>query len=117
MSVQWIHGRAAIALFLVFLYFSIYAFVRTNSPADIDPDTGKWTVMKRVRNLAYLGCSAVMIGAGLIFLGWFPYEIPRPIFWAEAIFLAAFGVSWLIKSRLILGPQVLDWIARRLGWA
>ena len=114
---QTIHGRAAVALFIVFLYFSIYAFTRTNAPVDLIPGTDKWTVMKRVRNLAYWACSAVMLGAGLIFLGWFPYDIPRPIFWAEAIFLAAFGVSWLIKSRLILGPQVLDWIARRLGWA
>ncbi len=99
-----IHDVAAAALFVVLLYFSAYAFPRKNATSDLDGR--RFTLAKRARNTIYYLSSAVMVAAAVLILvrDLLPFvDVDRPVYWGEAVFLAAFGVSWLVKSRGLWG--------------
>lgn len=98
-SIYILHFLFAMALFSVFIYFSLVLFRKTGS--------GTPTRQKVQRNWVYLCCGWVMIvciatlALGLwLFPQWlFRYQL---IFWLEATALSAFGFSWLVKGGVLL---------------
>ena len=94
------HFYGAIALFLVLLYFTTWAFMRQNAAKDVVD--GKFTKIKLFRNGIYGVCAVVMVAGGVTIL-WGDDWFARPVFVGEAAFLSAFGVSWLVKSRFLWG--------------
>jgi hypothetical protein len=95
-----IHYVCAVALFLSLASIS-FQFTRTKDKALMTPQ-------KKKRNVVYLACGAIMLGAmALVPLFSLPgLEEHRPmtlILVVEAICLGAFGISWLVKGEAILG--------------
>jgi hypothetical protein len=90
-TIRTIHYGSAVSLFVVFILFSIWLFrkssvpLRANRPRD-----------KRWRDHICLACGIAMIvcvlwaASALITHG--------PIFWAEALAIMAFAISWLVKG-------------------
>ena len=94
-----LHWIAALGLFVMFAYFCLVLFPKTNS--DSSP-----TDQKRRRNKVYRMCGAAIVTAilsilavksviwlyGAHFDGW------QPLFWLETVAVVAFGISWLVKG-------------------
>ncbi len=127
---QKYHMWGAGILFASLLYFTIFAFSRTNHPDDriADPNSdsgrGRWTICKWIRNLTYWLFGVIMlIGIAMILpiapelsdqwslrLGRAiaalpptpddPTPYPRPVYHGELLALGAFGLSWLLNGRL-----------------
>jgi len=111
---QFFHFLGALVVLVSLLYFTGFAFRRTNDPKDEDDD-GNWTPAKRARNLIYTACAAAMVVGGALILsamvlseetlaawGDVVWVFRRPVYWGEAAFLVAFGVAWMVKSRFWL---------------
>lgn len=100
--IGYLHAASAAVLFVLLAVFCFVLFTRT------DP-TQPMTSRKRARNAIYRVCGAVIVLA-MVFLGltltplfsdaWVNQNHPR--FWAEAIMIFSFGVSWLVKGETIL---------------
>jgi len=99
-----LHWVFAGLLFLTLSYFSLLLFTKTDSPNP--------TRQKQQRNIVYRACGFTMLGCIALvpiaqhFAGC--NSDARPVFWLEAITIAAFGVSWLVKGEAILAdpPEV-----------
>lgn len=87
--VGWTHYAGASVLFFSFIYFSWFLFPRSGK----EPVTSD----KRRRNHIYRACGVGM----LVCVTWAGVAgfRDRPIFWAEAIALELFALSWLVKGR------------------
>lgn len=100
-----LHNLLAAGFFGVLIYFCLRLFTMTNP--DVEP-----TPQKLVRNRIYRTCGYVML-ASIVLIGVFELTLGstgwvgklRAIFWLEAVAIAAFGVSWLIKGEAILSDQ------------
>jgi len=94
-----VHFTAALALFLVLAYFSLFLFTRSE---------GAPTNRKRMRNTVYRVCGVVMllcigaIGLSYAALGTAVFDALHPVFWLETAALWAFGLSWFVKGETIL---------------
>jgi heme A synthase len=95
-----IHYVSAAILFGSFVVFSLYLFRKTNVKRDEQSDG------KKVRNHVYVVCgvaiSLCMAWAGIAGI------VHAPVFWAEALALEFFALSWLMKGRA-------DWTLARAG--
>ncbi|MEL7117011.1 MAG: hypothetical protein AAGP08_15755 [Pseudomonadota bacterium] len=108
-----LHTFGTALVFLALLYFSIYAFPRSNAPAQdyfegrapSGSDPGAFGPTKRFRNKVYYMMSGVMLVAAVLIIvtSWNIIAIPRGVFWGELMFLSAFGLSWLTKSKILWG--------------
>ena len=86
-----IHLVSASVLFIAFILFALWLFRkssqtnRKNRPND-----------KKVRDMIYLGCAVIMMGA----IGWATASIftGAPIFWQETAAIEGFAISWLVKG-------------------
>jgi len=94
-----VHFGAALALFLVLAYFSLFLFTRTG---------GAPTNRKRMRNTVYRACGIAILlciaGIGLSYsvLSTQVFDAFHPVFWLETVALWAFGLSWFVKGETIL---------------
>lgn len=101
--IRQLHLISASLLFLVFAFFSIFLFTRSKHKKPLPPK-------KRIRNRWYRGCGYTILGSmalmGIYFLFLkesFPGLVKlKPIFWLESIALWAFGISWIIKGKVLL---------------
>lgn len=89
-----IHFTCATLFFLTLAIFSLFLFTRKGS----DP-----TPQKLTRNKIYVICGLIMIAclvAIAIYMNFIQNENPASgfVYWAEAVALVAFGVSWLTKG-------------------
>ncbi len=93
------------ALFLLTLtYFALFLFTKSSKkPSEMTP-------LKRIRNTVYRTCGGVMLLSILLLAIYFLTQggvgaflgSSVPIFWLETVAIVAFGVSWFVKSEVIL---------------
>jgi hypothetical protein len=94
-----IHFAAATVFLVVLACMSIFLFTRSG---------GAPTPEKRQRNRIYVACGIIIlvsisvIPVGKLFLSSNVERATSFTFWAEAIAIVAFGVSWLVKGEAIL---------------
>lgn len=93
----YIHFGSAVVLFLTFACFAVLLFPRTDPSQPKPSKANPLPPDKRVRNVIYYICGAVIVTC--ILAAWFALAHDKPIFWPESIALAAFAVSWLVKGR------------------
>ena len=100
-----LHAIFATLLFLTLSSISLFLFRQT------DP-TQTPTKQKLQRNVVYLVCGLIMLGAiVLVPVVWFVPAVAtataayRPVFWLESIAIVAFGVSWFTKGEAILADE------------
>ena len=97
--VSHLHLVFALLLFSVFIFFSVYLFLKKS------PGTAT-TAQKEKRNTIYLICGIIMIGCiaaiTLCFL-WLGTAAKKYnlVFWLETVALASFGISWITKSEFL----------------
>lgn len=89
-----IHFASATLFFLTLAIFSLFLFTRKGS----DP-----TPQKLIRNMIYVICGLILIAclvAIVIYMNFIQNDNSESgfVFWAEAVALVAFGVSWLTKG-------------------
>ncbi|MCT4555423.1 MAG: hypothetical protein N4A53_12100 [Pelagimonas sp.] len=110
--VHQIHLGAALGLFLILALFCLWSFRRDNGEGVVLRDGRKeLSRAKTKRNRLYTVCGLVILTciAGLFALvGDPPAGQPEPsafgmtlFFWCEAVALFAFGLSWLVKGRIV----------------
>jgi len=86
-----IHYVSAMVLFGCLIYFSLVLFRKSSSEPKHRPPDKTW------RNRCYFWCGVGMLACMLWALS--TYFTGGSIFWAEAIALWLFAVSWLVKGR------------------
>jgi hypothetical protein len=94
-----IHLASAMTLFAALIFFALVLFPRSRK--DRTP-----TPAKRARNAAYYVLGGLM--AACVVWALVAQLTGRPIFWAEALALEFFAISWLVKGRA-------DWTVTSLG--
>jgi multisubunit Na+/H+ antiporter MnhC subunit len=111
--VHKLHVGSAVIFFSILALFCLISFRRNNGEGVCpQPDgTVLLTPAKRARNAVYLACGGVIV---LCLLGlWLIYKKDQSIlilgmdlfFWLEAVALYAFGISWLIKGRVLFSED------------
>jgi len=99
-AIYWVskvHYISAALLFFTLTLFSLVLFTKSD---------GEMTPQKKKRNLIYRICGTIMfLCIALIgfYFAFFQHIVLtwKPVFWAEAISLWAFGASWLTKGGFI----------------
>jgi hypothetical protein len=97
-----LHFAAATVFLVVLAGMSIFLFTKSG---------GTQTPQKRRRNRVYVACGIIIllsisvIPLGKLFLSARAERATSFTFWAEAIAIASFGVSWLVKGEAILKDQ------------
>ncbi len=107
-AIRMTHSLSAAALFITLAFFSLFLFTKSKPGRPLTPE-------KRFRNRIYVTCGLMMLGAvaaiGLYYALGSPPSITRlnPVFWLEALALAAFGFSWFVKGKTLWRdrPEVL----------
>lgn len=103
-----IHGVAACALFLVFTYFCLRLFTRTNTagPGKTRQPLKALKGAKKHRNIVYLVCGWIMLAAIIVFASFMAankfWQVEEPrylVFGVEWVCLWAFGFAWLVKGQ------------------
>ncbi len=102
-----IHHIFAAGFLLTLTYFALFLFTKSNKkPSEMTP-------LKRLRNTVYRTCGGVMLLC-ILLLAVYIYQYGGvgvflgssvPIFWLETVAIFAFGVSWFVKSEVILKDQ------------
>lgn len=93
-----VHFGAALALFLVLSYFSLFLFTKSG---------GSPTPEKRIRNRIYTSCGVSMLACiALVGLYYWRFKntavtAVKPVFWLESLALWAFGISWFVKGETL----------------
>lgn len=98
-----VHYISAALFFLTLSYISIFLFTKS---------AGQKTPEKILRNKIYVACGVLILFflVMIFILKVFPnifhrVEWLRPVFWLEWFALIAFGVSWLVKGKAVLGDR------------
>lgn len=116
----WLHYLSALGMFLILAYFSYFVFTRvqTRAATETNSMSGELTPAKKLRNRIYRvagAAIAVSIVALVVKFGLTEFILPidrrsafetwwngwHLTFLFEAIALMAFGVSWLVKARIL----------------
>jgi hypothetical protein len=103
---RWIgvaHYLLAFGFFVAIALISLLLFTRS----DGTPPTPRKLLRNkvyRVSGVVILACVAMVLSLHALG-GSRPLPGLHPVFWVEAIAVVAFGVSWLVKSEVILGDQ------------
>lgn len=95
--VPYVHGLSAAAMFIVLAYFCLAFYRRTRS---------KGHPRAKVRGAIYIACGLVITAAILalaidFFLDHRFSTGTSFIFWGEAVALVAFGLAWLLASKVL----------------
>ncbi len=102
--ISMFHYFFAAAFFLTLTFFANFLFTKSNkTPSEQPPQ-------KRIRNTVYRSCGGVMVLSILLLAAYFilaggdgPFlGSSAPVFWLETVAIFAFGVSWFVKSEVIL---------------
>lgn len=114
-----VHHVFAASFLLTLTYFALFLFTKSNKkPSEMTP-------LKRIRNTVYRTCGGVMLLSILLLAIYFLTQggvgpflgSSVPIFWLETVAVVAFGVSWFVKSEVILKDEVapqanVQWVPR-----
>lgn len=104
---QNIHAAAAASFFILLACNSLFLFTRSRHPKDQLPRP------KVLRNRVYRVCGVIILAAlallGTLVVVMDPLELSNSgmIFWLEAVMLAAFGVSWLVKGETLFRDRAV----------
>lgn len=99
-----VHFIFAASFLLTLTYFALFLFTKSNKkPSEMTP-------LKRIRNTVYRTCGGIMLLSILLLTIYFLtqggvgpfFGSSVPIFWLETVAIFAFGVSWFVKSEVIL---------------
>lgn len=93
-----VHLLAAGAFFIMLAFFSLYLFVKTDSPGNITPEKRKRNIVYRICGWTMLACIVLIVFLKLMTGVEASLASLRPVFWLEALAVIAFGVSWLVKG-------------------
>ncbi|MEA1878905.1 MAG: DUF998 domain-containing protein [Bacteroidota bacterium] len=104
--IRHLHLVSASLLFLIFAFFSIFLFTKSKHKKPLPPK-------KRIRNRWYRGCGYTILGSMLLMGIYFIFleeSVPglaklKPIFWLESLALWAFGISWIIKGKVLFADK------------
>ena len=104
-----IHLAFAALFFLTLIFFSVFLFTKTD-PSKTPSEK------KLLRNRVYRACGYAMALCILLIVIYYRlppknallFEPYNPVFWLEAIAIAAFGISWLTKGEAILKDEDED---------
>lgn len=100
------HLFSAGALFIVLAYFCLFRFVKTDGEEQMTPEKKRRNSIYRACGVTMLVCIATIavykMGFGEPCSG---FAELKPVFWLETVALWAFGVSWLVKGKVILGDK------------
>lgn len=101
---QWIHLSSALVLFLLLAFFCFFVFTKTD---DYQAVAGAPTPKKKLRNrIYYVSGSVILAMIAAIAIGMFAFgdewKALKLTFWAEAVALLAFGVSWMTHGRVFM---------------
>ncbi len=90
-------------------WMSLFIFTKSDKPAKLR------TLQKRRRNRIYRTCGVLMFLALLVILAGTLNIIHEPFyslnhitFWMESLAVESFGVSWMVKSEIILKDKPVD---------
>ena len=105
--ISCIHAGFASLFFLTLIYFSLFLFTKTDKSRPA-------TRAKVKRNRVYRACGYTMSLCILLIAVYslLPDGVAsavsacHPVFWLEAVAVAAFGISWLTKGEAILKDEV-----------
>ena len=97
--VPYLHGLSAAAMFIVLAYFCLAFYRRTKS---------KNYPQAKIRGAIYIACGLVIVASILalaidFFLDHRFSTGTAFIFWGEAVALVAFGIAWLLASKVLPG--------------
>jgi len=101
--IRQLHLVSASLLFLVLAFFSIFLFTKSKHKKPLP-------AKKKIRNRWYHACGYTILGSMLLMGIYFIFleeSTPsltklKPIFWLESLALWAFGLSWIIKGKVLL---------------
>lgn len=101
-AVGVVHGVSAVVFFVA---LAVFCFVLFPQPDNPGPPTAHHLARVRI----YRICGGVIVGclAGALLVAYLD-ALPqlRPLYWLESIAVIAFGFSWIVKGRVLLGdPQ------------
>jgi hypothetical protein len=107
-----LHNMSALLYFIILIVYALFLFPKTH----MDMVTGEKKFMgkmKRMRNVVYYICGALMTASLLLILAfmWFLLDLfpglnqLNPVFWLEAVVLFSFGISWLTKGQLFFRDE------------
>ncbi len=86
---SWFHNIGAAAFFALLAFNSMFLFTKTS---------GIMTPNKKKRNIIFRVCAVGMLASFILFLPIPLFEHHGVTWFAEAIALAFFGISWLTKA-------------------
>ncbi|WKZ47901.1 MAG: hypothetical protein QY306_00870 [Anaerolineales bacterium] len=98
------HFFFAASFLLTLTYFALFQFTKSNKKrSEMSP-------LKRIRNTVYQTCGGIMLLCILLLAAYFFLQSGEgsflgssvPTFWLETLAIFAFGVSWFVKSEVIL---------------
>ena len=102
----WVGVLHVVFAVVTFLLLAVIAWSVFTKSAAAAP-------MEKLRNRVYQACAVIMIGSivamGLLMLvpAGSPIRDLRPLFWLETLAIWAFGISWLVKGRILLNDHEL----------
>lgn len=109
------HFFFAASFLLTLTYFALALFTKSNKKrSEMSP-------LKRIRNTVYQTCGGIMLLCIILLAAYFFLQggegaflgTSVPIFWLETVSIMAFGVSWFVKSEVILKdkeePESITW--------
>ncbi|MEJ5996465.1 hypothetical protein WG904_18700 [Pedobacter sp. Du54] len=96
-----IHYISASIFFISLSILLLVYFTKSDKKDKADK-----TEEKRLRNMIYRGCGAIMVICLLIIAAFKFFNLGNErIFWPESVALFAFGFAWLVKGELLLGDK------------
>jgi len=105
----WVHGVHYASAGTLFSLFAVFAGLRFTKSSAATP-----TDRKRQRNRLYRICAGLIVGC-IAAMALAELAIAREtrqryqlVFWIEAIALAAFALSWLVKGEALLADEPSD---------
>jgi len=99
-----VHYWFAALFFITLAFISLFLFTKSKGPT---------TKLKQTRNKIYRICgTTILVTVALLAIyslsddeSFQQFDKHKPIFWLEWVALTAFGISWLVKGKLILEDE------------
>lgn len=101
----YVHGVAAVLLFLTFAFFCLVLFTRSKEHRDgFRPRVANPSRRKTQRNIVFVACGSVMLLAmASLVVDWLVgIHMPYITLVVEWVCLWAFGFAWLVKGQQLL---------------
>jgi hypothetical protein len=105
LAIGKVHIFSAAALFLTLGFFALFLFRKTDPTKPPTPQKIKRNLVYTVCGIGIFACIALAISLNFVPKDSELFNL-QPLFWLEALAVALFGVSWLVKGEAILKDEV-----------